>query len=62
MSFFSRVFEDGVTASGTDFRSHRLWDLYIAWETEQKDLIKATSIYDKVISIPLQLYNYHFEK
>ena len=60
--FLHRVYEDALNVAGTDFRSHRLWDHYVTWETENNNLKQVTAIFDRVICIPLQLYNYHFEK
>ncbi|XP_078063592.1 pre-mRNA-processing factor 39-like isoform X2 [Mustelus asterias] len=59
---FRSVFEMALAAAGTDFRSDRLWDLYINWEKEQGQLKAVTAIYDRVLSIPTQLYSHHFEK
>ncbi|XP_067831781.1 pre-mRNA-processing factor 39-like isoform X2 [Heptranchias perlo] len=56
------VFEMALAAAGTDFRSDRLWDLYVSWEKEQGQLKAVTAIYDRVLSIPTQLYSHHFEK
>ncbi|XP_020374013.2 pre-mRNA-processing factor 39-like [Rhincodon typus] len=56
------VFEMALAAAGTDFRSDRLWDLYVNWEKEQGQLKAVTAIYDRVLSIPTQLYSHHFEK
>uniref|UniRef100_A0A671T5B4 Pre-mRNA-processing factor 39 n=1 Tax=Sinocyclocheilus anshuiensis TaxID=1608454 RepID=A0A671T5B4_9TELE len=36
-------YEHAVLACGTDFRSDRLWEAYIAWETEQGKLANVTA-------------------
>uniref|UniRef100_A0A8C0ANA7 Pre-mRNA-processing factor 39 n=1 Tax=Buteo japonicus TaxID=224669 RepID=A0A8C0ANA7_9AVES len=56
------VFEAAVAAAGMDFRSDKLWELYVEWEREQGDLRAVTGIYDRVLSMPTQLYNHHWEK
>ncbi|XP_072345519.1 uncharacterized protein [Scyliorhinus torazame] len=56
------VFEMALAAAGTDFRSDRLWDLYVNWEKEQGQLKSVTAIYERVLLIPTQLYSHHFEK
>ncbi|XP_038643377.1 mucin-17-like [Scyliorhinus canicula] len=56
------VFEMALAAAGTDFRSDRLWDLYVNWEKEQGQLKAVTAIYERVLLIPTQLYSHHFEK
>lgn len=57
-----RSYEHAVLACGTDFRSDRLWEAYIAWETEQDKLANVTAIYDRILCIPTQLYSQHFQK
>ncbi|XP_063908356.1 pre-mRNA-processing factor 39 isoform X2 [Zophobas morio] len=54
-------FERAIAASGLEFRSDRLWDSYIKWETEGKRLQNVTSIYDRLFTTPTQGYNTHFE-
>ncbi|XP_024860139.2 pre-mRNA-processing factor 39 isoform X2 [Kryptolebias marmoratus] len=55
-------YEHAVLAAGTDFRSDRLWEAYINWETEQQKLANVTTIYDRVLSIPTQLYSQHLQR
>ncbi|KAM4712680.1 pre-mRNA-processing factor 39 isoform 2-T2 [Anableps anableps] len=55
-------YEHAVLAAGTDFRSDRLWESYISWETEQQKLANVTTIYDRVLGIPTQLYSQHFQR
>ncbi|XP_051930228.1 pre-mRNA-processing factor 39 [Hippocampus zosterae] len=56
------VFEDAVEAAGLDFHSDRLWDLYVEWEKEQGNLRNATAVLDRVLKVPTQHYNTHYEK
>ncbi|XP_041653380.1 pre-mRNA-processing factor 39 isoform X2 [Cheilinus undulatus] len=56
------VFEDAVAAAGLDFHSDRLWDLYIEWEKEQGNMRNAAAIFYRVLKVPTQLYNTHYEK
>lgn len=56
------VFEEALAAAGWDFHSDRLWDLYAEWEKEQGNLNFMTGIYDRVLRVPTQLYNTHYEK
>ncbi|XP_065112651.1 pre-mRNA-processing factor 39 [Paramisgurnus dabryanus] len=55
-------YEHAVLACGTDFRSDRLWEAYINWETEQNRLANVTAVYDRILCIPTQLYSQHFQK
>ncbi|XP_062856747.1 pre-mRNA-processing factor 39 isoform X2 [Trichomycterus rosablanca] len=56
------IFEDAVVAVGCDWHSDRLWDLFAEWEKEQGDLKAITAVYDRVMQVPTQLYNTHYEK
>lgn len=56
------AYEHAVLAAGTDFRSDRLWEAYIGWETEQNKLANVTAVYDRVLGIPTQLYSQHFQR
>lgn len=56
------AYEHSVLAAGTDFRSDRLWEAYINWETEQQRLANVTAIYDRILGIPTQLYSQHFQR
>ncbi|XP_054474011.1 pre-mRNA-processing factor 39 isoform X2 [Anoplopoma fimbria] len=56
------AYEHAVAAAGTDFRSDRLWESFITWETEQEKLANVTAIYDRVLGIPTQLYSQHFQR
>lgn len=60
--FLLSAYEHAVLAAGTDFRSDRLWESFIAWETEQQKLANVTAIYDRILGIPTQLYSQHFQK
>ncbi|KAM9355390.1 pre-mRNA-processing factor 39 isoform 2-T2 [Pholidichthys leucotaenia] len=55
-------YEHAVLAAGTDFRSDRLWESYINWETEQQKLANVTAIYDRILGIPTQMYSQHFQR
>ncbi|XP_044282806.1 pre-mRNA-processing factor 39-like isoform X2 [Varanus komodoensis] len=56
------TFESAVAAAGVDFRSDKLWEMYVDWQREQGDLKAITAIYDRVLSTPTQLYSHHWEK
>ncbi|KAK3092313.1 hypothetical protein FSP39_001188, partial [Pinctada imbricata] len=52
------LYERAVGSCGMEFRSDKLWDAFIAWE---KDPIRVTALYDRILSIPTQLYSHHFD-
>eukprot|EP00064_Thunnus_orientalis_P018684 superscaffoldBa00004380_g18788 len=56
------AYDHAVLAAGTDFRSDRLWESFINWETEQEKLANVTAIYDRILGIPTQLYSQHFQR
>ncbi|KAJ8009469.1 hypothetical protein DPEC_G00089200 [Dallia pectoralis] len=56
------AYEHAVLAAGTDFRSDRLWETFINWETEQGKLANVTAIYDRILGIPTQLYSQHLQR
>ncbi|OQR78121.1 pre-mRNA-processing factor 39-like [Tropilaelaps mercedesae] len=56
------LYERAAVTCGLEFRSDRLWDSWIAWETEQKQLVNVTAIYDRLIRTPTQLYQHHHDK
>lgn len=63
--YYSKVknlFERAIESSGQDFRSDRLWDMFVTWELENKNLKEVTAIYERVLQVPTQLYGHHFEK
>lgn len=55
-------FERAVTACGLEFRSDKLWEAYIKWETETKRLKNVINVYNKLLATPTQGYSSHFEK
>ncbi|XP_055848304.1 pre-mRNA-processing factor 39 isoform X2 [Episyrphus balteatus] len=58
--FIRSQFERAIAACGLEFRSDKLWDAYIKWETEGKRFQNVTKIYDRLLAIPTQGYNGHF--
>ncbi|XP_050173906.1 pre-mRNA-processing factor 39-like, partial [Myiozetetes cayanensis] len=56
------AFEAAVAAAGMDFRSDKLWELYVEWERERGELRAVTAIYDRLLSMPTQLYSHHWDR
>ncbi|XP_053735920.1 pre-mRNA-processing factor 39 [Synchiropus splendidus] len=56
------VFEEAVSAAGLEFRSDRLWDLYVEWEKEQGNTRNAAAVLERVLKVPTHLYNTHYTK
>ncbi|KAM8706419.1 hypothetical protein ACLKA7_010660 [Drosophila subpalustris] len=59
--FIRSQYERAVQACGLEFRSDKLWDAYIRWENESKRYQRVVQIYDRLLSIPTQGYNGHFD-
>ena len=60
-SFVREQFERAISVCGLEFRSDRLWELYINWEIERDDLRRVFEIYDKLLSIPTQFHTTHWD-
>ncbi|XP_056402919.1 pre-mRNA-processing factor 39 isoform X2 [Hyla sarda] len=56
------TFEHSIMSAGLDFRSDKLWEMYITYETELGNLSGVTSIYSRLLGIPTQLYAHHFQR
>uniref|UniRef100_A0A1B0D734 Suppressor of forked domain-containing protein n=1 Tax=Phlebotomus papatasi TaxID=29031 RepID=A0A1B0D734_PHLPP len=54
-------FERALAACGLEFRSDKLWEAYIKWETEGKRIGNVAGIYDRLLGTPTQGYNGHFD-
>ena len=55
------LFERAMAAAGLDFRSDKLWEMYMKWEKENGDLHRVTALYDRLLTIPTQHYRHHFD-
>lgn len=55
-------FERAIDACGLEFRSDKLWEAFIKWETEGKRVSKVVAIYDRLLGTPTQGYNNHFDR
>ena len=49
-----RLFERGLAYVGTDWLSHPLWDMYIAFEKEHGTPANVVDLYTRVIQVPLR--------
>jgi pre-mRNA-processing factor 39 len=60
--FVRKEFERALDACGLEFRSDKLWEAYIKWENEEKNILNVVAIYDRLLATPTQGYNNHFDK
>ena len=61
-SMIRTQFERALAACGLEFRSDKLWEAYIKWENEGKNVRNIIAIYDRLLTTPTQGYNNHFDK
>ncbi|XP_065343520.1 pre-mRNA-processing factor 39 isoform X1 [Cloeon dipterum] len=59
--FVRTQYEQALHTCGMEFRSDRLWESYLKWETEQKNWHNILSIYDRLLATPTQGYTTHFD-
>lgn len=62
MEHIRAQFERAILSCGLEFRSDKLWEAYIKWETENQDLKRVIGIYDRLLATPTQGYNSHFDR
>lgn len=55
-------FERALSSCGLEFRSDKLWDAYIKWESEAKRISHVVNVYDRLLATPTQGYNAHFDR
>lgn len=54
-------FERALSSCGLEFRSDKLWDAYIKWESDAKRMSNVVAVYDRLLATPTQGYNSHFD-
>ncbi|BFF92397.1 pre-mRNA-processing factor 39 [Drosophila madeirensis] len=59
--FIRSQYERAVKACGLEFRSDKLWDAFVRWESDSKRYQRVIQIYDRLLAIPTQGYNAHFD-
>ncbi|XP_053576082.1 uncharacterized protein LOC128665868 isoform X2 [Bombina bombina] len=57
-----KLFKSSVANAGMEYRSDKLWNMYIDWETEQKNFKDLIAIYDQIFRTPTQLYRQHLDR
>ena len=62
LRFPSSLYDRAVVSAGLEFRSDKLWDHYIQWETSRKRVVEAFGVFKRLIAVPTQLYSANFEK
>jgi len=57
------LFERALDDAGLEFRSDKLWEMYISWLKERgsrESVGKVTSVLDRLLQTPTQHYKRHF--
>ena len=62
---FDRIFreqcERAIMVVGLDFKSDVLWERYLEWEHDRKNLQYMTDIYSRLVCVPTKLFNKHWD-
>ena len=58
----SSFYTSAVDACGMDYKSGKIWDMYIAWEQENGASENLLSVFDRLLATPISSYQQHFEK
>jgi hypothetical protein len=53
--------ERAVQTVGLEYRSDLLWERYVEWEQERKDLKWMTGVFKRLVAIPTKMYNKHWD-
>ncbi|BES91311.1 HAT [Nesidiocoris tenuis] len=56
-----KQFERAIDRCGLEFRSDRLWDFYISWESDLKNYQNVFAIYDRLLATPVLGFKTHFD-
>lgn len=56
------VYERAVLSCGLDYRSAKIWDAYIEWESGSGRQRRVMALYDGLLDIPTKESQTHFEK
>jgi len=57
------LFERAATDAGLEFRSDKLWEMYVDWWRERRtreSVMKMASVLDRLLQTPTQHYKRHF--
>ena len=60
-AFSCRLYERAVDSAGLEFRSDKLWEHYITWESNNGNMAAITTIYDRLLATPTQMYYQNWE-
>ena len=60
-SLFAAQCERAILAVGLDFKSDAVWERCLEWQLSRNNLRDATEIYRRLVGVPTQLYNKHWD-
>ncbi|XP_018016728.1 pre-mRNA-processing factor 39 [Hyalella azteca] len=60
--FVRLQFDRAVEACGMEFRSDKMWDAFINWESSNKRWLRVTCVYDRLLAMPVSKYLTHWTK
>lgn len=60
--YVRQEFERAINTSGLEFKSDKLWEAYINWESGGKRWKNVTQLYERVLATPTSKYMHHWQK
>ncbi|KAG7157552.1 Pre-mRNA-processing factor 39-like 2 [Homarus americanus] len=61
-AFVRQEFERAVETCGLEFKSDKLWEAYISWESTGKRWKNVTLLYERILATPTSKYMQHWQK
>ncbi|XP_071519274.1 pre-mRNA-processing factor 39 isoform X2 [Panulirus ornatus] len=61
-AFVRQEFERAIETCGLEFKSDKLWEAYIAWESAGKRWKNVTLLYERLLATPTSKYMQHWQK
>ncbi|XP_045596489.1 pre-mRNA-processing factor 39 isoform X2 [Procambarus clarkii] len=61
-AFVRQEFERAMDTCGLEFKSDKLWESYIAWESAGKRWKNVTLLYERILGTPTSKYMQHWQK
>jgi len=62
IEYITQQYDRAVEACGKDFKSDKLWDSYIKFQLEQKNMIKTYHVFERCLKIPTMGLVENFDK
>ncbi|XP_068203314.1 pre-mRNA-processing factor 39 isoform X2 [Palaemon carinicauda] len=60
--YVRQEFERAIDTCGLEFKSDKLWESYINWESTGKRWKNVTQLYERILATPTSKYMHHWQK